>query len=134
MADDHSPICGPSRTLWRVSRGDLPKPKRYYFTDKYYMCTLEVRGVGRTMASKVTSIRLPEQTLNELYFLGVLDGGSTQAKTITEWIHRIAEAVKAQALADNPGMQDDPEFLMNGGTLISVEEQRAAQKVKESLK
>ena len=86
------------------------------------------------MASKVTSIRLPEQTIDELYFLGVLDGGSSQAKTITDWIHRIAEAVKAQALADNPGMQDDSEFLMNGGTIISVEEQRAAQKVKESLK
>ena len=86
------------------------------------------------MASKVTSIRLPEQTIDELYFLGVLEGGSSQAKTITEWIHRVAEAVKAQALADNPGMQDDPEFLMNGGTIISVEEQRAAQKVREALK
>lgn len=86
------------------------------------------------MAAKVTSIRLSEQTLNELYFLGVLDGGSTQAKTITEWIHRIAEAVKAQARADNPGLTDDKDFLLNGGTMISLEEQKAVKKIREALK
>jgi len=85
------------------------------------------------MAAKVTSIRLPEDTIRELYFLGLLDGGSSQAKVITDWIHRVAEAVKAQALADNPGMTDDAEFLMNGGSIISVEEQRAINKVREAL-
>ena len=86
------------------------------------------------MASKVTSIRLPEDTIRELYFLGVLDGGASQAKTIADWIHRIAEAVKAQALADNPSLAEDKEFLLNGGTIISVEEQRALQKVREALR
>jgi hypothetical protein len=85
------------------------------------------------MARKVTSIRLSEQTVTELYFLGVLEGGHSQAHTIADWIHRIAAAVKVQALADNPGLTDDPEFLMNGGTLISVEEQRALHKVRARL-
>lgn len=85
-------------------------------------------------ATKVTSIRLPEETVNELYFLGLLDGGSSQAKTITDWIHRVAEAVKAQALTMNPAMAGDKEVLLNGGTIISVEEQRAVQKVREALK
>lgn len=85
------------------------------------------------MVRKVTSLRLSEQTVTELYFLGVLDGGSSQAKTITDWIHRIAAAVKAQALADNPRLAADPEFLTNGGTLISVEEQRALHTVRARL-
>jgi len=85
------------------------------------------------MVRKVTSIRLSEQTVTELYFLGVLEGGHSQAHTIADWIHRIAEAVKGQALTDNPGLINDPEFLMNGGTLISVEEQRALHTVRTRL-
>ncbi len=85
------------------------------------------------MATKVTSIRLSDQTVTELYFLGVLAGGHSQAQTISDWIHRIAEAVKAQARADNPGLTDDPDFLMNGGTLLSVEEQRALHTVRARL-
>lgn len=83
--------------------------------------------------SKATSKRLSEDTIRELYFLGLLDGGS-KAKVITEWIHRVAEAVKAQAMTDNPGLTDDPEFPMNGGLIISREEQRALQKVRGALK
>lgn len=47
--------------------------------------------------------------------------------------HRVAEAVKAQALADNPGMREDQEFLINGGTMISVDEQRAMVALRKTL-
>lgn len=86
------------------------------------------------MANKMTSLRLPDDTVHELYFLGVLGGQASQAKVVTDWIHRVAEAVKAQALADNPSLAEDKEFLLNGGTIISVEEQRAIQKVRGMLK
>lgn len=86
------------------------------------------------MRTKMTGLRLPEDTLRELYFLGVLGGQASQAKVVIEWIHRVAAAVKAHALADNPGMRADPEFLLNGGTLISVEEQRAITALRNTLR
>lgn len=86
------------------------------------------------MSTKMTGLRLPEETLRELYFLGVLGGQASQAKVVTEWIHLAAAAVKAQALADNPGMRDDKEFLMNGGIMISVEEQRAIAALRKTLR
>jgi hypothetical protein len=85
------------------------------------------------MSTKMTGLRLPDDTIREIYFLGVLGGQTSQAKTVTEWIHTVAEAVKAHALADNPGMRDDREFLMNGGTIISVEEQRAMAALRKTL-
>jgi hypothetical protein len=86
------------------------------------------------MSTKMTGLRLSENTLREIYFLGVLGGQASQAKVVTEWIHLAAEAVKAQALADNPGMRDDKEFLINGGTIISVEEQRAIAALRKTLR
>jgi hypothetical protein len=86
------------------------------------------------MATKMTGLRLSEDTIREIYFLGVLGGQTSQAKTVAEWIHTVAAAVKAQALAMNPGTRDDKEFLMNGGTIISVEEQRAMAALRKTLR
>jgi predicted DNA-binding protein len=85
------------------------------------------------MAKKLVALRLGQESLDELNYLALLTGQS-QAAAAAEWIHLAAEAVKAQALADNPGMRDDQEFLMNGGSIISVEEQRAIQRVRRTLK
>ena len=45
----------------------------------------------------MVGLRLSDETVRELYFLGVLGGQASQAKVVTEWIHLAAEAVKAQA-------------------------------------
>lgn len=83
--------------------------------------------------TNMVGLRLSDETVRELYFLGVLGGQASPAKVVTEWIHLAAEAVKAKALAMNPALAEDQDVLLNHGTILSREEQWAFRAVREAL-
>lgn len=83
--------------------------------------------------TNMVGLRLSDDTVRELYFLAVLGGQASQAKVVTEWIHRVADAVKTRALAMNPALAEDPDVLLNHGTILSREEQWALKAVQEAL-
>lgn len=45
----------------------------------------------------------------------------------------VAETIRHVAVIRNPAMKDDPHFVMNGGTILSEEEQLAWQSVQNAL-
>ncbi|PSR20648.1 MAG: hypothetical protein C7B45_14125 [Sulfobacillus acidophilus] len=46
---------------------------------------------------------------------------------------RLAETIRTMAEHCNPTLQDDPQFLKNGGTIISLEEQQAVAAIARAL-
>ena len=84
------------------------------------------------MATKQVSLRLGDTTIDQLNYLGFLMQQS-QARIVADWIADIAHTIRTMAENQNPALREDPEFLCNGGTIISVEEQQAVAALRKTL-
>lgn len=84
------------------------------------------------MQKKQTSLRLGEDTLRELAYLSLISRKS-QAAIVADLVFVYAHAVRVEAFGSNPALVDDPELVKNGGTLVSMEEQRAITTVRDRL-
>ena len=79
------------------------------------------------------SLRVGQMTLDNLNYLGFLTRQS-QAHMVAEWINTLADTVRTMAEQANLALRDDPQFLKNGGTIISLEEQQAVAAIGRTLR
>lgn len=84
------------------------------------------------MATKQVSLRVGQLTLDNLNYLGCLTRKS-QAHIVADWINDLANTVRAMAEQANPALKDDPQYIKNGGTIISLEEQQAVAAIARAL-
>ncbi len=85
------------------------------------------------MATKQVSLRVGQQTLDNLRYLGILMRQS-DAQIVTEWINTLADTIRIMADQANPALVADPQYLKNGGTILSLEEQQAVQTIQRCLR
>ncbi len=74
------------------------------------------------MATKQVSLRVGQQTLDNLRYLGILMRQS-DAQIVTEWINTLADTIRIMA-----------DQAKNGGTILSLEEQQAVQTIQRCLR
>jgi len=84
------------------------------------------------MASKQISLRVGQITLDNLDYLGFLTRKS-QAHIVSDWINDLANTIRTMAEHANPALKDDPQYIKNGGTIISLEEQQAVAAIARAL-
>ncbi len=82
--------------------------------------------------TKSTSFRIGQQAIDRLNYLCILYRKSA-ATLISEMIAERVDTIHQLAEQANPSLKNAPQYLMNGGTVISVEEQQAMQKIRETL-
>jgi len=85
------------------------------------------------LATVKTSFRLPEETLRAVDYLTFFNRQS-EAGVLAEWMGLVREAVQGVAVGIDPSIAGDPQYLCNGGTLISIAEQEAVKRVREVLR
>ncbi|MCL4493390.1 MAG: hypothetical protein M1294_01070 [Firmicutes bacterium] len=76
------------------------------------------------MATKPTSLRLTPATIRTLDYLATI-AHTSQAGVITDLLSAWAQALQQEAFGLEPQAGTDPTLLKNGGTIITVEEQKA---------
>ena len=79
----------------------------------------EKRGIF--MATKQVSLRIGQQTLDNLHYLAFLTRKS-HAQIVSDWMNILADTIRARAEQANPSLVADLHYLKNGGTIISLEE------------
>ena len=84
------------------------------------------------MATKQVSLRLGDDTIRELDYLQTI-AHKSQAALVADLIAGYAQAVRGEAFGSNPALIEDPELVKNGGTIITVEEQRALKTVRDRI-
>lgn len=84
------------------------------------------------MATKQTTLRLGADVLAELDYLQAI-AHKSQAAIVADLISVYYHAVRVEAFGSNPAVVDDPTLVKNGGTFITVEEQRALKTVRDRL-
>lgn len=84
------------------------------------------------MSTKQVSLRLGESALQALDYLCVI-AHKSQAALVADLILTARQAVPSEAGTLNATFADDPDLILNGGTIISVEEQKAWQTVRRRL-
>ncbi len=87
------------------------------------------------MATKQVSLRIGPRPLDPLTYLGILPRPS-DAQIVVDRINTLADAVRPMAEHAHPALQDDRQFLKNGGTIISIislEEPQALQTIQRGL-
>lgn len=84
------------------------------------------------MPTKQVSLRLGEKTIEELDYLCTV-AHKSQAAIVADLVSIYFHAVRVEAFGSNPALVDDPQLVKNGGTIISVEEQRALATVRDRL-
>lgn len=84
------------------------------------------------MATKQTTLRLGEDVLAQLGYLQTI-AHKSQAALVADLISVYYHAVRVEAFGNNPALGDLPELVKNGGTIITVEEQRALKTVRDRL-
>lgn len=84
------------------------------------------------MATKQTTLRLGEDVLAQLDYLQTI-AHKSQAAIVADLISVYYHAVRVEAFGSNPALVDLPELVKNGGTIITVEEQRALKTVRDRL-
>lgn len=84
------------------------------------------------MATKQVSLRLGAETLHDLDYLQTI-AHKSQAAIVADLISVYYHAVRVEAFGSNPALVDDPTLVKNGGTIITVEEQRALKTVRDRL-
>ncbi len=84
------------------------------------------------VATKQTTLRLGEDVLAQLEYLQMI-ARKSQAALVADLISVYYHAVRVEAFGSNPALVDDPTLLKNGGTIITVEEQRALRTVRNRL-
>ena len=81
------------------------------------------------MPTKQVGLRLGESALHALDYLCVI-AHTSQAALVADLVLAAYQAVQTEAGALNATFADDPDLVLNGGTIISVEEQKAWQTVR----
>ncbi len=84
------------------------------------------------MATKQTTLRLGEDVLAQLDYLQTI-AHKSQAAIVADLISVYYHAVRVEAFGRNLALVDDPQLVKNGGTIITVEEQRALKTVRDRL-
>lgn len=84
------------------------------------------------MPTKQVSLRLGASAVHALDYLCVI-AHKSQAALVADLVLTAAQAVQTEAGALNATVPDDPDLVLNGGTILSVEEQRAWQTVRRRL-
>ncbi len=82
--------------------------------------------------SKQVNWRLTDSTRENLRYLSLVTHQSESA-VIAHLAAMVAETIRHVAVIRNPAMKEDPHFVMNGGTILSVEEQWAWESVRTAL-
>lgn len=101
-------------------------------TDVYGEYILVVKGGDRLMTKKLASFRLSDETLDDLHYLTEISHKS-QAAIIEDLVNIYYHAVLAEAFGFKKRDDLDPTFLIRGGTIITVEEQKALKTVRDRL-
>ena len=76
------------------------------------------------MTTKLMSLRLTPATIRTLDYLATI-AHTSQAGVITEILGIWAQALQVEAFGSDPQAGTDPALLKNGGTIITVAEQKA---------
>lgn len=76
------------------------------------------------MPTKQVSLRLGASALHALDYLCTI-AHTSQAALVADLVLTAYQAVQTEAAALNAHFADDPDLILNGGTIISVEEQKA---------
>ncbi len=84
------------------------------------------------MPTKQVTLRLGESALDALDYLCLI-AHKSQAALVADFILTAYQAVQTEAGALNSSLADDPDLFMNGGTIVSVEEQKAFQTIRRRL-
>lgn len=85
----------------------------------------------RNLTTKQVSLRLGEEALRHLNYLSGISHKS-QAAIVADLVSVYYHAVLVEAFGSGRHVPD-PELLRDGGTLITVEEQRALASVRDRL-
>ena len=73
---------------------------------------------------KLMSLRLTPATIHTLDYLATI-AHTSQAGVITELLSIWAKALQQEAFGSDPQASTHPTLLKNGGTIMTVEEQKA---------
>ena len=84
------------------------------------------------MPAKQVSLRLGESALQALDYRCVI-AHKSQAALVADLVLSASQAVQTEAGARNATFADEPDLVLNGGTIISVEEQKAWHTVRGRL-
>jgi len=84
------------------------------------------------MPTKQVTLRLGETPLVALDYLCML-AHTSQAALVADLVLTAAQAVHTEADALNSTLVHDPDLYRNGGTILSVEEQKAFQTIRRRL-
>lgn len=76
------------------------------------------------MPTKQVSLRLGASAVHALDYLGAI-AHTSQAALVADLVLAAAQAVQTEASALNATVLDDPDLVLHGGTILSVEEQKA---------
>ena len=84
------------------------------------------------MATKQVSLRLGAETIRELDYLQII-AHQSQAAIVADLVSVYYHAVVAEAFGMTKREDLGPEFVIRGGTIITVEEQKALTTVRNRL-
>lgn len=84
------------------------------------------------MPTKQVTLRLGDTAIDALNYLCLL-AHQSQASLVADLILLAAQAVDTDARAHNATLAHDLDLVRHGGTLISVEEQKAFQTMRRRL-
>ena len=84
------------------------------------------------MTTKQVSLRLGEETITQLNYLCLVRHQS-QAAVVADLVNIYGQAVYVEAFGNNPALASDPMLVKNGGTIVTVEEQKAVKTVQDRL-
>lgn len=84
------------------------------------------------MATKQVSLRLGAETIRELDYLQII-AHKSQAAIVADLVSTYYHAVVAEAFGFTKLEDINPENVIRGGTIITVEEQKALKTVRDRL-
>ncbi len=84
------------------------------------------------MATKQVSLRLGAETIQELDYLQII-AHKSQAAIVADLVHVYYHTVVAKAFGMTKQVDLNPELVIRGGTIITVEEQKALMTVRDRL-
>ena len=84
------------------------------------------------MSTKQVTLRLGDAAIDALDYLCMI-AHKSQAALVADLVLTAAQAVHTEAEALNPTLVHDPDLYRNGGTILSVEEQKAFQTIHRRL-
>ena len=84
------------------------------------------------MATKQVSMRLGAEVIDQLNYLCILSGKS-QAQVVAELVGGVTVFVVEQAVKANPALESGAEWVLQGGTVISLEEQLVMRALRKQV-